>query len=185
MAIYSSVSQQINTVQTSTHHQNTGTATRKHVKTTAVHLSQDHNVGVPPSQHHKLDIPPSPDFSISVPPLQNHIIINSKEVLRQMFLDSFHEIGTMPGKYRITLDTNIPLLQHRRCRISIEAKEDIEAQLKEMTVQGIITLQLVPTPWVSSLTYPCKVNGTMRVCLDPKDSERAIICGHHKAAILE
>ena len=85
-----------------------------------------------------------------------------------MFPDFFTKIGNIPGDYPITLDPNIPPVQHRRCRLLIEAKEDIKIQLREMIVQVIITPQVEPTPRVSSLAYPCKTEGALRVCLNPK-----------------
>ena len=45
--------------------------------------------------------------------------------------------------------------------------------------------QLEPTPWVSSLTYSLKANGTLEVCLDLKDLNKAIIHEHHKAPTLD
>ena len=46
-----------------------------------------------------------------------------------------------------------------------------------------ITKQTEPTPWVSSLTYPKKANGKLRICLVPKDLNKAIIiCENHKAS---
>ena len=39
--------------------------------------------------------------------------------------------------------------------------------------------------WVNSLTYPKKANGKLRICLDPKDLNKAIICENHKAPTLE
>ena len=54
-----------------------------------------------------------------------------------------------------------------------------------MVQQGIITKQTEPTPWVSSLTYPKKANGKLRICLDPKDLNKAIIHENHKAPTLE
>ena len=54
-----------------------------------------------------------------------------------------------------------------------------------MVWQGIITKQTEPTPWVSSLTYPKKANGKLRICLDPKDLNRPIIFENHKAPTLE
>ena len=63
-----------------------------------------------------------------------------------MFLDSFDEIGSMPGAYSITLNPNIPPMQNGKCRVPIETKEEVEAQLKEMTTQDIITPQVQPTP---------------------------------------
>ena len=46
-------------------------------------------------------------------------------------------------------------------------------------------MQTEPTPWVSSLTYPKKANGKLRICLDPKDLNKAIIRENHKAPTLE
>ena len=54
-----------------------------------------------------------------------------------------------------------------------------------MVCQRIITKQTEPTPWVSSLTYPKKANGKLRICLDPKDLNKAIIHENHKAPTLE
>ena len=54
-----------------------------------------------------------------------------------------------------------------------------------MVWKRIITKQTEPTPWVSSLTYPKKANGKLRICLDPKDLNKAIICEKHKAPTLE
>ena len=54
-----------------------------------------------------------------------------------------------------------------------------------MVQQGIITKQTEPTPWVSSLTYPKKANGKLRICLDLKDLIEAIIQENHKAPTLE
>ena len=49
----------------------------------------------------------------------------------------------------------------------------------------IITPVTEPTEWVSSITYPRKPDGTICICLDPKDLNRAIIREHYKAPTLE
>ena len=50
---------------------------------------------------------------------------------------------------------------------------------------GIITSVTEPTEWVSSPTYPCKPNGSLCICLDPQDLNKAIIREHYKAPTLE
>ena len=45
--------------------------------------------------------------------------------------------------------------------------------------------QMEPTPWVTLLTYPKKPNGKLRICLNPKDLNKAIIRENHKALTLE
>ena len=54
-----------------------------------------------------------------------------------------------------------------------------------MVQQRIITKQTEPTPLVSSLTYPKKANAKLRLCLDPKDLNKAIIHDNHKAPTLK
>ena len=82
-----------------------------------------------------------------------------------MFPDSFNMTDHMPGKYSITLDPNILAVQYRRCKVPIEAKEEIETKLREMTAKDSITLQAEPTAWVRSPTYDHNANGTLRVPL--------------------
>ena len=53
------------------------------------------------------------------------------------------------------------------------------------SIKAIIAKQTELTPWVSSLTYPKKPNGKLRICLDPKDLNKAIIRENHKAPTLE
>ena len=91
----------------------------------------------------------------------------------------------MQGEYDIKTDPTVPPVQHGRQKVSIEYKEEIEKESAEMVCQRIITKQTEPTPWVSSLTYPKKANSKLRICLDPKDLNKAIICENHKAPTLE
>ena len=91
----------------------------------------------------------------------------------------------MKGKYNIKTDPTVPPVQHGRWKVPIEYKEEIEKELAEMVQQGIITKQTEPTPWVSSLMYPKKANSKLRICLDPKDLNKAIIHENHKAPTLK
>ena len=111
--------------------------------------------------------------------------IDSTRDLQALFPNSFDCIGDMKGQYDIKTDPTVPPVQHRRQKVPIEYKEEIKKELGEMVQQGIITKQTEPTPWVSSLTYPKKANGKLRICLDPKDLNKAIIHENHKAPTLK
>ena len=56
-------------------------------------------------------------------------------------------------------------------------KEEIKHDLSEMEQQGIITpvREGEPTAWVNSLVNHRKPSGKIRVCLDPKDLNKAIL----------
>ena len=113
------------------------------------------------------------------------VTIDSTRDLQALFPNSFDCIGDMQGEYNIKTDPRVPPVQHGRWKVPIEYKEEIEKELAEMVWQRIITKQTEPTPWVSSLTYPKKANGKLRICLDPKDLNKAIICENHKAPTLK
>ena len=81
----------------------------------------------------------------------------------------------------LKIDPQVPPVQHKRHKVPIEYKAEIEKELNEMVRQGIIAKQTEPTPWVSSLMYPKKPNGKLRICLDSKDLNKAIIRENHKA----
>ena len=111
--------------------------------------------------------------------------INSTRDLQALFPNSFDCIRDMKGVYDIKTDPTVPPVQHRRWKVPIKYKEEIEKELAEMVWQGIITKQTEPTPWVSSLMYPKEANGKLRICLDHKDLNKAIICENHKAPTLK
>ena len=111
--------------------------------------------------------------------------ISSTKVLQVLYPNSFDRIGDMYSEYDIKIDPQVPPVQHRRCKVPIEHKAEIEKELNEMVHQDIIAKQTEPTPWVSSLTYPKKPNGKLRICLDPKDLNKAIIRENHKTPTLE
>ena len=68
---------------------------------------------------------------------------------------------------------------------AIESKEAIDKELDYLIEEEIITEQVEPTPWVSSVTFPRKPNGEVRVCLDPSNLNKAIIREHHKPMTVE
>ena len=54
-----------------------------------------------------------------------------------------------------------------------------------MESQGIIRKVSQPTEWVNSIVYIRKKNGKLRLCLDPKDLNRAIMRCHYKTHTME
>ena len=64
-------------------------------------------------------------------------------------------------------------------------REELKAELDEMILQGIIQEVDEPTDWVSSIVYMRQSNGKRRLCLDPKDLNKAIMCCHYKTPTME
>ena len=98
---------------------------------------------------------------------------------------SFHHVGNMQGTYTICLDPSVPPAQHARRKVPIEYKEQIEKALQQMEDLKIITPVTIPTEWVSSITHPRKPDGTLCICLDPRDLNKVIIRECYKAPTLK
>ena len=96
-------------------------------------------------------------------------------VLKRAFPDSFDTIGNMPSTYTIRTDPSFPTVQHVRQKVPIEYKDQIEKALDDMVLKGVIAPVTKPITWVSSLTYPHKPDGSLDICLNPKDLNKATV----------
>lgn len=96
-------------------------------------------------------------------------IIQSADQLKKLYPDRFEGIGHLPGKYKLTLKPDAKPVIHAPRRAPIQLHDKIKAELHRMTELGVIKPVTQPTDWVSSITYVHKSNGSLRICLDPKD----------------
>ena len=99
----------------------------------------------------------------------------------------FNGIGKFQGQYHIHLDPQIPSVIHPQRKVPIKIKKRIKTELDEMESLNIIKKIKVgePTAWVNSLVYREKQSGRLRLCLDPKDLNKAILREHHTTPTLE
>ena len=102
-----------------------------------------------------------------------------------IYSEQFDRIGHFPGKYHIVLDPHAEPVMHAPQKCPIHLREELKAELQKMVEDDVIKKVDEPTAWVSSLTYSRKANGQLRICLDPKDLNRAIRRCHTKAPTLE
>ena len=107
------------------------------------------------------------------------------EDLKKLYPNSFDRLGSLKGAYNIRIDPSVKPATHARRKVPIESKEAIDRELDYLIEEEIITEQVEPTPWVSSVMFPRKPNGDVRVCLDPSNLNKAIIREHHKPMTVE
>ena len=107
------------------------------------------------------------------------------ENLKKLYPNSFDRLGSLKGAYNIRVDPTVKPATHARRKVPIKSKEAIDKELDYLIEEEIITEQVEPTPWVSSVTFPRKPNGEVRVCLDPSNLNKAIIREHHKPMMVE
>ena len=128
--------------------------------------------------NHKEKLPGSREAPIYHEP--GTVSCKTVEDLKELYPNFFDRLGSLKGEY-----PTVKPATHARRKVPIESKEAIDKELDYLIEEEIITEQVEPTPWVSSVTFPMKPNGEVRVCLDPSNLNKAIIREHHKPMTVE
>jgi hypothetical protein len=97
----------------------------------------------------------------------------------------FEGIGKLEGKHEICIDQSVKPVIHYPRRVPLSMMDRVKTELDNMEASGIITKVEKPTDWVSSMVCVEKKNGSIRICLDPKDLNKAVKREHHRIPTLE
>ena len=111
--------------------------------------------------------------------------VKSVQDLKEQYPDRFDALGQFPGTYHIVTDPTVQPMIHAPRKCPIQMKDELQSALDKMTRDKVIRKVTEPTDWVSSLAFSRKKDGSLRICLDPKDLNRAIKRCHHKTPTLE
>lgn len=111
--------------------------------------------------------------------------VNSIADLVRVYPEQFDCIGKFPGEYHIVLRDDAQPVVHAQRKFPIQKKKELKENLEEMERLQVITKTNEPTDWVNSMVCTRKENGSLRICLDPKDLNRAIKRCHHRTPTQE
>ena len=93
----------------------------------------------------------------------------------KMYPECFTGIGKFKNfEYHINVDKNVKLVVHTPQKIALSLQGKLEKELEEMVRQGIIAPVEGHSDWVNSPVIREKPNGSLRICLDPRDLNKAI-----------
>ena len=101
------------------------------------------------------------------------------------YMDVFDGLGRIPGPYTIHTNPEIPPMVQPPCRTPVALQQTVKTELKVMVNQAIIAPVTEPTKWVSSMVVVPKKNGKVRVCLDPRNLNQAIMHSHYLLPTIE
>ena len=104
------------------------------------------------------------------------------EDLVEEYDDLFHGLGKLKDtQVHLHVDTKVtPVAQPYR-RVPFHVRKDLEEQLKRDEELGVIEDASGPTPWVSPIVVVPKKNGRVRVCVDMRQPNKAIMRERHNA----
>ena len=86
----------------------------------------------------------------------------------------FQGLGCLPGRYQIRLKPEVTPVVHPCRKVPFQVLDKVKTEIERMKDLGVITEVREPTEWVSSMVIVPKKNGDLRVCLDPRNLNRAI-----------
>lgn len=105
--------------------------------------------------------------------------------LKQQYPEQFQGIGKFKKEYQLRLVENAKPVLHAPRKAPIQLREKIQEELKRMVDLDVIRPVNEPTDWVSSITYVTKADGSLRICLDPRDVNLALKRGQHHTPTIE
>ena len=94
-------------------------------------------------------------------------------------------VGILDGKYHIVLDETVTTVQHSPRRVLVPLRDVLKSTLDNLVLQNILAPVQKPTPWISSMVAVPKRDGKLRICLDPRDLNRAIRRDHFQLPTIE
>ena len=127
---------------------------------------------------------PKPEVARPKPEVTGKPKVLQDPVLRE-YTDVFEGLGCLAGNYRIEIDTTVKPVVHPPRRVPCALREDVKDELTRMVGDGIIAPVTEPTRWVSSMIAVKKNNNKLRICLDPRDLNKAIQRSHYPLPTLE
>ena len=109
----------------------------------------------------------------------------TKESVLHDYKDIFEGQGTFETKSKIRIDEKATPVVHPPRRFPHAIRDRLHDELTEMENSGIIAKVTEPTEWVNSLVVIEKPNKKLRICLDPRDLNKAIKRPHYCAPVLD
>ena len=96
------------------------------------------------------------------------------------------KLGKLPVKYKMTVDNDVEPVVRAARKLPVAMKTRIKSELDSMEKQGVISPITEPTEWCSNMVCAKKKNkDEMRVCIDPKDLNKALKRPHHPLKTIE
>ena len=109
----------------------------------------------------------------------------TKQTVMEKYGDVFQGIGKLPGVCDIKLKPNAVPVVHPPRKVPVAIRDKLKDELDRMENDQIICKVTEPTEWVNSLVTVQKPNGSLRLCLDPKDLNEAIMRPHYPSKTLD
>ncbi|KAK0148890.1 hypothetical protein N1851_010688 [Merluccius polli] len=101
------------------------------------------------------------------------------------YADVFKGIGCLEGEHTIQIDASVTPKVHPPRKVPVTLREKLRTELNRMEKMKVITKIEEPTQWVNPIVIVEKPNGKLRICLDPRDLNTAVMREHYQLPTVE
>ena len=103
-----------------------------------------------------------------------------KNTIQKMYPEVFKNLGKIEPAHHIRLKETVQPVIHPPRKIPASMRSAVKEELSKMEKTGVIKRIEEPTEWVNSMVVVEKPAGGLRICLDPRDLNKAIQREHYQ-----
>ncbi|KAK3926502.1 hypothetical protein KUF71_014719 [Frankliniella fusca] len=93
--------------------------------------------------------------------------------------------GKFPDQVTLLVDKTVEATRHPPRRVPLIIEEKVKNYIHKISKEGVVSPVEQPRSWVSHMLIREKPNGSIRVCLDPKDLNKAIKRNYYQIPSVE
>ena len=100
-------------------------------------------------------------------------VLLTREAIQKEYKDVFEGLGHIRISSSFFVNPDHTTVQHAPGRVAVTLQKEVKEKIAEMEKKGIIQTVTEPTEWISSMVVVAKP-GKIKICLDPRDLNKAI-----------
>ena len=100
------------------------------------------------------------------------------------YKDVFEGLGCLPGEHHLEADPSCRPVKHTPRRVAIPLKAELKAHIEALEKIQVLKKVTQPTDWISSEVVVRK-GDKLRLCIDPKDLNKALKRSHYPMPTIE
>lgn len=104
----------------------------------------------------------------------------TKDEIVAEYSECFEGLGRIAEPYHIKINKDVEPVVHPPRKIPETLRSKLKDELEKMEQSGVISKVNEPTAWVNSIVVNEKRSGKLRVCIDPRDLNKAVKREHYQ-----
>ena len=96
------------------------------------------------------------------------------------YSNCFEGLRRISEPYHIKIDPTVTPVVHPPRKLPASLRDRVQHKLSVMEANGIIKKVDSPTAWVNSMVVNENRSGKLRICIDPRDLNKAILREHYQ-----